>query len=255
MFTAITGQHDVSGHPVTAATLARVRATLRAALNAAIPAGLISVNAASRAELPQARRPRPVVWTAARIAEWQRTGIRPPVAVWTPAQTVEFLNAIRGHRQYAAYYLIALRGLRRVQQSRSADPGEAVTLAVRAGDGLVWVEVLDGGPRAPELRWAGRDAEGGPRASACGGPGGTVGVADGLLPGLSCGAAKYPAPGVTTRYWRQAWVRDADRSVQTQLREVHARSMRGIEERASCQGSSQTPGCVRYGPSGGPQTR
>jgi hypothetical protein len=97
--------------------LARVRATLRAALNAAIPAGLISVNAASRAELPQARRPRPVVWTAARIAEWQRTGIRPPVAVWTPAQTVEFLNAIRGHRQYAAYYLIALRGLRRVQQS------------------------------------------------------------------------------------------------------------------------------------------
>ena len=142
-----------------------------------------------------------------------------------------------------------------VQRSRSADPGEAVTLAVRAGDGLVWVEVLDGGARAPELRWAGRDAEGGPRASACGGPGGTVGVADGLLPGLSCGAAKYPEPGVTTRYWRQVWVRDAHRSVQTQLQEVNARSMRGTEERASCKGSSQTPGCVRYGPSGGPQTR
>jgi hypothetical protein len=113
-----------------------------------------------------------------------------------------------------------------------------------------WLRRFDGVPR-----WAGRDAEGGPWALACGGPGGTVGVADGLLPGLSCGAAKYPAPGVTTRYWRQAWVRDADRSVQTQLREVHARSMQGIEERASCKGSSQTPGCVRYGPSGGPQTR
>ncbi|SRR6266567_3474429 len=40
-----------------------------------------------------------------------------------------------------------------VQQSRSADPGEAVTLAVRVWDGMVRVEVLDGGPRAPELRW------------------------------------------------------------------------------------------------------
>jgi integrase len=33
--------------------------------------------------------------------------------VWTPAQTAQFLNAIRGHRLYAAYHLIALRGLRR----------------------------------------------------------------------------------------------------------------------------------------------
>jgi integrase len=54
-----------------------------------------------------------VVWTAARVAEWERTRIRPPVAVWTAAQTAGFLNAIRGHRLYAAYHLIALRGLRR----------------------------------------------------------------------------------------------------------------------------------------------
>jgi integrase len=113
MFTAISRQHEAEGHPVTAATLARVRATLRAALNAAIRAGLIGVNAASLAEMPGPRRPRPVVWTAARVAEWQRTGIRAPVAVWTPAQTARFLNAIRGHRLYAAYHLIALRGLRR----------------------------------------------------------------------------------------------------------------------------------------------
>jgi integrase len=53
------------------------------------------------------------VWTSERVTEWQRTGIRPPVAVWTPAQTATFLNAIRGHRLYAAYHLIALRGLRR----------------------------------------------------------------------------------------------------------------------------------------------
>ncbi len=54
-----------------------------------------------------------MVWTAARVAEWERTGIRPPVAVWTAAQTAGFLNAIRGDRLYAAYHLIALRGLRR----------------------------------------------------------------------------------------------------------------------------------------------
>ncbi len=69
MFTAITRQHEAEGRPVTAATLARVRATLRAALNAAIRAGLVSVNAAARAELPAPRRPRPVVWTAGRVAD------------------------------------------------------------------------------------------------------------------------------------------------------------------------------------------
>ena len=59
------------------------------------------------------RRPRAVVWTAARVEEWQRTGVRPVVAVWTAGQTGQFLQAIRGHRLYAAYHLIALRGLRR----------------------------------------------------------------------------------------------------------------------------------------------
>ena len=66
LFTAIARQHQAEGHPVTAATLARVRATLRAALHAAIRARLISANAASRAELPAARRPRPVVDGGAR---------------------------------------------------------------------------------------------------------------------------------------------------------------------------------------------
>jgi integrase len=113
MFTAIARQHAAAGTPIAPATLARVKATLRAALNAAIRAGRITVNPASRAELPPARRPRAVVWTGARVEQWQRTGIRPAVAVWTPAQTAAFLNAIRGHRLDAAYHLIALRGLRR----------------------------------------------------------------------------------------------------------------------------------------------
>jgi integrase len=38
---------------------------------------------------------------------------RPPVAVWTTAQTRQFLKSAVGHRLFAAYQLIALRGLRR----------------------------------------------------------------------------------------------------------------------------------------------
>src|SRR5207244_3016041 len=113
MFTAIICQHQATGHPVTPATLARIRATLRAALNTAIRHGLITTNPARYVELPPALRPHAVVWTASRVAHWRATGERPPVAVWTAAQIAQFLHAIRGDRLYAAFHLIALRGLRR----------------------------------------------------------------------------------------------------------------------------------------------
>jgi anti-sigma regulatory factor (Ser/Thr protein kinase) len=49
-----------------------------------------------------------------------------------------------------------------VRHSGSGAPGETVTIAVRAGDGIVRVEVTDrAGPGTPELRPGGRDAEGG----------------------------------------------------------------------------------------------
>jgi integrase len=54
-----------------------------------------------------------VVWSPYRIEAWRRTGERPAVAVWTAAQTAQFLHAIEDQRLYAAYHLIALRGLRR----------------------------------------------------------------------------------------------------------------------------------------------
>jgi anti-sigma regulatory factor (Ser/Thr protein kinase) len=49
-----------------------------------------------------------------------------------------------------------------VRHSGSGAAGETVTVAVRAGDGIVRVEVTDrSGPGMPELRPADRDAEGG----------------------------------------------------------------------------------------------
>jgi integrase len=113
MFAAIIRQHQALGTPVSAATLTRIRATLRAALNAAIGRGLLAENPACRAELPRARRPRAVVWSEHRVEQWRRTGERPAVAVWTAAQTAQFLASIEGHRLYAVFHLIALRGLRR----------------------------------------------------------------------------------------------------------------------------------------------
>ncbi|MBC6458127.1 Arm DNA-binding domain-containing protein [Actinomadura sp. HBU206391] len=113
MFTAIAYEHEKTGRPIRAATLNRIRATLRSALNAAAREGLIDTNPAALAVLPAAPRPRAVVWTAARVEHWAHTGERPAVAVWTAEQTAAFLHAIRGHRLYAAYHLIALRGLRR----------------------------------------------------------------------------------------------------------------------------------------------
>jgi hypothetical protein len=96
MFTAVIRQHQAAGSPVTAATLHRIRATLRAALNAAIRRGLITDNPAGRAELPRTRRPRAVVWTRsglstgsapASIRRWRCGSRRRPRASCSPSKT------------------------------------------------------------------------------------------------------------------------------------------------------------------------
>ncbi|MFF4779486.1 tyrosine recombinase XerC [Microtetraspora fusca] len=137
--------------PVGPATMHRIRATLRHALNVAIKQDrLIDFNPAAVVELPDAKPPKALVWTDERATEWsngfqrqlaaerERRGDRPfnpvgvyistprpsPVMVWTPKQTSVFLARAATHRLYALYRLIALRGLRR---------GEAV--------GLRWKDV------------------------------------------------------------------------------------------------------------------
>ena len=98
---------------MTAATARRLFSTLRSALNAAVQERLIPDNPARYLKLPKGRRPFAVVWTKRRVEQWRRTGQRPVVAVWTPAQLAEFLSSIAGHPMFAAYHLIAIRGLRR----------------------------------------------------------------------------------------------------------------------------------------------
>src|ERR1700677_3684176 len=92
---------------------APVHATPRAALNGAVRAGLASVNPGRSPELPKAPRPRPQVWTPPLTERWQQDGWRPAVGVWTAAQTAQFLAQVRGHRLYALFHLVALRGPRR----------------------------------------------------------------------------------------------------------------------------------------------
>ncbi|WP_239312971.1 site-specific integrase [Plantactinospora mayteni] len=123
-FTQIASTRNRSGQPQTACTLQHVHTTLRAALSAAVREGLIVDNPARRVELPARPRPHALVWTEARVAEWQATGQRPTVAVWTPTQLASFLDYVRDDNLFALWWLIALRGLRR---------GEAA--------GLRWTEV------------------------------------------------------------------------------------------------------------------
>ncbi|WP_157438197.1 reverse transcriptase domain-containing protein [Actinomadura latina] len=169
------------------ATMHRIRATLRAALNQAIRERRIDLNVASLIELPSGRRPKALVWTPERVREWSRgretfievksrvrsagpgekvrsgrvkpmdayvSTPRPsPVMVWTPEQTGTFLDRAALHRLHALYHLIAFRGLRR---------GEAC--------GLRWADVdLDEG--TIRVRWqitqnGGRTEQGRPKSEA-----------------------------------------------------------------------------------------
>ncbi|MBB5779336.1 site-specific integrase [Nonomuraea jabiensis] len=83
MFAALAGRRTRYGKPIAPSTLHRIRATLRAALNAAVREGLIAADPARMIRLPAPSRPYPQVWTDRRVAAWRREDERPTVAVWT----------------------------------------------------------------------------------------------------------------------------------------------------------------------------
>lgn len=100
-----------------AASMRRLHATLRKALNDAVTkAKLIPVNPALGVELETGKRPKARVWNAKAIAQWRATGQRPsPVMVWMPEQAGQFLDYAQAHDivLYAMFLLILHRGLRR----------------------------------------------------------------------------------------------------------------------------------------------
>lgn len=111
--------------PPTSARIRRVHATLMSALGSALKRKILSHNPAQHVERAAGRRPKAVVWSDDRIADWTRTGVRPAVAVWTAEQAGVFLDQAARHRLYPIFQLIAYRGLRR---------GEAVGLRWQDAD-------------------------------------------------------------------------------------------------------------------------
>jgi Phage integrase, N-terminal SAM-like domain len=120
MFQTLAATNNRWGRPPTQATLHRIRATLRSALNAAIREGLLRDNPARHIELPSPRRPHAQVWTDPRVAAWRERGERSTVAVWTVKQLAAFFGFVADDRLYAMWWLIALRGLRRGEARRAA---------------------------------------------------------------------------------------------------------------------------------------
>src|SRR4051794_36521804 len=100
--------------PLSPARIRRVHSTVMSALNNAVRRRRLAHNPAQHVELRSGRAPRALVWTEERVALWRRTGRRPsPVMVWTPSQTVAFLDAAGADRLYPLWHLVAHRGLRR----------------------------------------------------------------------------------------------------------------------------------------------
>ncbi|GAA1961651.1 hypothetical protein [Catenulispora subtropica] len=94
-----------------------------------------------------------MVWTEDLIAHWKATGERPSVAVWTATQTATFLAAVAEDRMYAAFHLIALRGLCRGEAAGlrwcdlDLDRGLCfITRQVQRRDG----EIVQGDPKTPD---------------------------------------------------------------------------------------------------------
>ena len=97
-FNLLSRQRTRNGTIIAAATVDRVRATLRSALNAAVREGLIAANPLAQVRLDKPVRPYPVIWTDERVEAWRRDGIRPPAAVWTLRQLITFLTGVENDR-------------------------------------------------------------------------------------------------------------------------------------------------------------
>lgn len=133
-------------------TQPHIKATLRAALNVAIAQQRMpNFNPAEHVELLPGTKPKALIWTEERIAQWLETGEKPsPVMVWTPEHTGQFFDHVAGTRLETMWRLIGFRGMRRGEAvaPRLADhdyENASLTVATQlVQDG--W-EVLEGPPK------------------------------------------------------------------------------------------------------------
>jgi integrase len=170
--------------PLSPARIRRVHSTSMSALNSAVRRRKLAHNPAQHVELESGRAPRALVWTDERVAQWRQTGRRPsPVMVWTPAQTVAFLDLAQEDRLYPLWHLIAHRGLRR---------GEAVHAA--------WTDVDLDAARAT-IREQGDDDDGWSPKSAAGNR--TIGLDAHTVAVLRAHRAAQNADRLA---WGEAWV-------------------------------------------------
>jgi hypothetical protein len=109
-FATIADIPNSKGWPQSPSALNHLRTTLRAALNLAVRDGLIDCNPARHVEIAGYRRPHAQVWTDNRVEQWQQTGERPAVAVWTAKQLSAFLADVVDDSLFAFWWLAALRG-------------------------------------------------------------------------------------------------------------------------------------------------
>lgn len=171
---------DLAGLPphrrtVGAATMQRIRATLRSALEDAVRQGLTAVNVAKLTKLQTGKRPKALVWTSERVTAWQTAYERELAAerasghtvnafkvwvslprpsgvmVWTPEQIGIFLDHAAAHPLYPLFHLMAFRGLRRGEACGLAWPDldlAAASLTVRENRvKITYQEIEDGNPK------------------------------------------------------------------------------------------------------------
>ncbi|WP_433221715.1 hypothetical protein ACQP00_21430 [Dactylosporangium sp. CS-047395] len=101
VFTEIEQTTNTKGQPQSASAMQHLRTILRAALNLAVREGVVAANPARHTEVSSYRKPHAKVWTDGSVEEWERTGERPSVAVWTADQLATFLHGISNDALFA----------------------------------------------------------------------------------------------------------------------------------------------------------
>ena len=155
IFAQIATTTNSKGRPQSPSAMQHLRTTLRAALNLAVREELLECNPARHIEITGYQQPHAKVWTDARVQQWEQTGDRPPVAVWTADQLATFLGTVTDDSLYAFWWLTALRGLRRGETCglRWVDIDlDRGVLTIERNRTTAGYQIVEGDPKTPAGR-------------------------------------------------------------------------------------------------------